>query len=424
MAQQPSPPQGGVIEVYGQAAAADEVYAITTARAFLTDHQRLLADFPQLRPDALRADNPELQTLTESALSALCKQIVDRWLVASAGVISQAQAVPGWGERNVNSSIVTAGQPLSVRRPPRYGRACITEVKPVSVTVQGLSDPVRIRGGGELDLKGVGVGTGRYPIRGGYSDGLLALPEALQEYIVARLLDEIFTHAGASVRALPQYGVIDTGFDGFNVDGERFAAGILVRRAHLRDLDSDVPRGNSEEERLAIRAELLLRSYGLTSSKWDAFVIRQDGERLRVYSGNLPAEHSHALISCLVDHFGLTVPFVADRINIQMDAPVAESAVRQILDFGHYGARTAFDRPLVSPVRDLPMTWGGCSCLPISATHNLIQRSCRKAAGGARHAVPELNCSTISPAGLPSPFAGSSLTMTRSRRRRPPCSRS
>ena len=352
-------PVASALDGYRDVAAADRVCQLATARAFLTDHVRLLADFPQLRPPALLADNPELRTLPEPARSAACRQIADRWLVASAGVISQAQAVPEAGEKDVNTRIVTTGQPRGVRRPPRYGRACIAEVGPASIRVEGLAEPVRIRGGGELDLKGVGVATGRYPIRGDYSDGLLALREALQEYIVGRLLDDIFTHGGAAVRALPQYGVIDTGFDGFTAAGVRFPAGILVRRAHLRDRESDLPRGNSEEERLAIRTELLLRRYGVSSSKWDAFVIRREGDTLRMYSGDTPAEHSHALISSLVEHFGFELPFVADRMNIQMDAAIDQGAARQVLDFGHYGARLAFDRPLVSPVRDRPMSWGG-----------------------------------------------------------------
>ena len=352
-------PVPSAIDSYADAAAVDQVCQVSTARAFLTDHARLQADFPQLRQHILLADNPELRTLAEPARTAVCRQVADRWLVASAAVVSGAQVAPEAGEKDVNTSIVTTGQPRGVRRPPRYGRACIAEVSPVSVGVDGLAEPVRIRGGGELDLKGVGVATGRYPIRGDYSDGLLALREALQEYVVGRLLDEVFTHGGAAVRALPQYGVIDTGFDGFTAAGVRFPAGILVRRAHVRDLESDLPRGGSEEERLTIVTELLLRRYGLSSSKWDAFVVRKDGDTLRVYSGDTPTEHSHALVSCLVDHFGFTLPFVADRINIQMDAAVDGTAVRQVLDFGHYGARSAFDRALVSPVRDRPMTWGG-----------------------------------------------------------------
>ncbi len=342
-----------VIAKYGQALVTDKMYLISTARVFLVNYERLLADFPQLRPHALLAINPELRALGASEQAMFLHRIVDQWLVESAALISEAQTGPS----DVNTSIVTESTPRNVFRPPRYGRACIAEVTPMNTRVQGLKCPVLIPGGGELDIKGVGVGKGHHPIRGDYSDGLISVPDALQEYLVERLLNAIFVHAGAKVRTLPYYGIIDTGFDGLTPTG-RYPAGIIVRRAHMRDLYSDLPRWDSEDHYLTVRTELLLRRYGITSSNWKAFEIRMENGKLGVYSNQTQTKDSHALISCLVEYLDLELPFVADRINIQMDAD-DEAGVRHIVDLGHYWARTCFDRPLVSLVSDRPMAWGG-----------------------------------------------------------------
>jgi hypothetical protein len=217
---------------------------------------------------------------------------------------------------------------------------------------------VRIAGGGELDIKGIGTGPGCRPRRGDYTDGLLSLPDALQEYLVEQLLDAILVHAGAEARTLPHYGIIDTGFDGLTAAAP-FAAGLVVRRAHLRNAVSDLPAWDTDAHYLSVRLELVLRRYGITSSNWNGFEIRSDGERLRLYSNNEPTAVSNALLCCLVEYLGLEPPFVADRINIQTDAPLGATQPRQIVDFGHYWARAAFDRPLVCMVSDRPMAWGG-----------------------------------------------------------------
>ena len=343
-----------ILSRYGQAATADEMYRIATARLVLADHDRLLADFPQLRPTALLAASPQLRALDESARAALCRQVADQWLVQNAALISAAQT----GSAEVNTRIATTGPPRTVARPPRYGRACVAPVPPASIRVAGLRHPVPVRGGGELDIKGVGVAKGQVPGRGDYADGLISLADTVQEYLIERLLDAIFTHAGAEARTLPHYGIIDTGFDGLAGD-ERFPAALIVRRAHLRDLDSDLPRWDSADQYLSVRIELLLRRYGVTSSNWEAFEIRLDDGRLGVFSRKARTEDSPALISCLVEYLALELPFVADRINIQMDVAGDPDGRRQVVDFGHYSARRSFHRPLVSLVSDRPMAWGG-----------------------------------------------------------------
>lgn len=345
---------GGALERYGDAVVEDPVHRLATARLGVVDHERLLADFPQLRPRALLDANPGLRSLAPTDRPAVIRRIAEQWLLEAAAVVSTAQALPS----DVNTPIQTrGGAPISAWRPGRYGRACIVAVGSVSVRVQGLRQPVQVPAGGELDLKGVGVHRDGQPVRGAYSSGLLSLPDALQEYLVERLLDSIFRHHRAGVRTLPHYGIVDTGFDGLTSAGS-FPAAIAIRRAHVRDPDSDLPRWDTPDHGLTVRTELLLRRHGLTSSMRDAFVIRDDGGTLHAYCSGERTPDSPELIGCLVEFLSLELPWVADRINVQFDAP-GGAELPQIVDFGHYSARASFDRPLVSMVCDRPMAWGG-----------------------------------------------------------------
>ncbi|MEV4538998.1 hypothetical protein AB0J82_35020 [Asanoa sp. NPDC049518] len=343
-----------VIASYGDAAALETTRRIAGARVVLIHYERLLADFPFLRPHALMAANPELQRVAgASDAPAIFRKIVDQWFTENAALISRAQAEPS----EVNARVVTEGPPRTVCRPPRYGRACIAEVLPTIIHLDELHDPVKLQGGGELDIKGVGVREGRRPMQGAYTDGLLSLPDALQEYMVELLIEAVLAHAGAPVRTLPHYGIIDAGFEGAFGD-HSFPAALIVRRSHMRDLHSDLPRWDSEDHYLTVRTEMLLRRYGITSSRWRGFEIRDDDGTLGVYSRDARIDHSHALICCLVEYLDLQLPFVADCINVQL-ATADETGVRQIVDFGQYSARASFDRPVVSLVNGRPMAWGG-----------------------------------------------------------------
>jgi hypothetical protein len=343
-----------VIARYGDAATLEMTRRIAGAEVVLIHYERLLADFPYLRPDALMAVNPELGRVAgASDAPPIFRQIVAKWFIENAALISCAQAEPS----EVNTRVVTEGPPRMACRPPRYGRACIANVLPTVIHVDGLRDPVRVKGGGELDIKGVGVREGHRPTQGHHTDGLLSLPDALQEYMVEVLIDAVLAHAGASVRTLPYYGIIDAGFDG-TVGDCSFPAAIIVRRSHMRDLHSDLPSWDSEDHYQSVRTEMLLRRYGITSCRWRGFSIRDDEGRLGVYSGDARTDESPALIRCLIEYLDLQLPFVADCINVQV-AAANGTEPRQIVDFGHYSARASFDLPVVSLVSDRPMGWGG-----------------------------------------------------------------
>ena len=345
-----------IIERYGDLAAADEMYRITTAKLFVVDYERLWTDYEQLRPGNLALRNPELRSLPEPARTKVVRGITEQWLLENAGLISKAQLA----NTSANTEISTKCPPRTVYRPPRYGRACIAPVRATVLSVDGLRDAVSVAGGGELDLKGVGVGPGRSPARGDHSDGLMTLENALQEYVVERLLSAILTHAGATVRTLPHYAILDTGFDGFTSAGEQFPAGVVVRRAHLRGLESDLPRWDTAHQYLVFSIELLLRRYGITSAGGHVFRIRRHGDKLVAYTWGRPTQDPHDLLNLLVERLRIRLPFEADRVNIQMDIDdQGTEPGRQLLDFGQYRARRTFDRAVISLVCDRPMGWGG-----------------------------------------------------------------
>ena len=334
----------------------DEAYRISTARVVLVDYARLLGDFAQLRPSTLLAQNPVLGSLSESARTELGPGLADEWLLHNAAMMSVTQTK----QLTVNTTIRTCGSARKVARPPLYGRACKAGAQCVSVHVEDLPIPVHIPAGGELDIKGVGVRDGVRPGRGDHSNGLLPLHDAIQEYLVERFIGMVFAHAGAAVRTLPHYAVLDTGFDGIDSEGRRFPAGLVVRRAHSRNSRSDLPNWNTQDQYKVFGIELLLRRYGLTSAKRDALQIREVDGRLVAFQFDKAAEYSHESLKSLVEALGLAVPFEAEGVNIQMDFNDELKACGcQVVDFGQYRARRRFERALVSLVCDRPLGWGG-----------------------------------------------------------------
>jgi hypothetical protein len=254
------------------------------------------------------------------------------WLVRQAAVVSRPQAA----QCETNGPIPVVGE-RTVRRPPRYRRAGIVRTDE-----------------GELDVKGIGVAPGCRPVRGHYSDGLLPLVDALREYLIERLVDEVLVRSGLGVRTLPHHAVLDAGFDGVGEDGAAFRAGLLVRPATVRSPDADVPRWDTAAHHRSVALELLFRRHGLTSTKRNPFEIREEDGELVTCFRQEPVEDPDGAAAQIVEHLDLSLPFVADRVNVQTD-----DAGGQVVDFGQYGAERCFDRPLVSVVCDLPLGWGG-----------------------------------------------------------------
>jgi hypothetical protein len=303
----------------------------------LLDHALLAHDLPALSDDRLRAAGRDPVATRED------------WMLEQAGMVSVTQAA----HANANTPITTVGEPCPAWRPPRYGRAAV-------VRAEAPGD------GGHLllDLKGVGRGAGHVPARAHHSSGLCSLREALREALMEAIIAAILRRAAPGLWTVPNYAVLDLGFDVLTHRGEQLPAAILVRRAHARDQDEPVlPWRGSAGERVRLEIELLLRAYGVTSSNAGSRYHLQaaaEGPRIAYVDGAFePVDpRIRTEVDTIVDRSG---DAVCEGINIQLARVDRQTDIRaRLVDFGHYEVRRRFDRALVSMVCDAPHRWGAC----------------------------------------------------------------
>lgn len=284
------------------------------------------------------------------------------WLLREAAIISQEQLA----HDTVNATIAVGRRELEGFRPPRYGRACFRLVddpvpgwvRPGLPHLAGASvvepRPDKVW----LDIKGVGVGSGCTPQRRAYSNGLMSLSEALEEYLWSRLVGAVFRQCEAPCASLPIYAIIDLGFAILDETGGRLPAAVCVRRGHLRSWVSDLPIARSEEQRACLSVELMLRRFGLTSSADDP--IRLDRKPDGVWLSDCPGLKAPARVpdALLAGFEGRRFPIEVEGVNIQI-ARSGRSSSLEVVDFGHFKTRKRFERPLVSTVANWPGAFGG-----------------------------------------------------------------
>jgi hypothetical protein len=305
----------------------EEMFRLGRGRVVLANYDRLCQDFPQL--------------------GRLERADIDAWLVHHAGLISAPQAA----QTEVNSAIPVAER-AAAYRPPRYGRAAVVAV----------ADPP-----GLLDIKGIGVRPGVKPRTEPHRNGLLSLDWLLTEVFNQELLDRVFAHSGADVRTVPWYAVLDAGFDVWENYGSGYnelllrPAGILVRRAHLRPPGNvELPAHGTPEQAAAFQIEMLLRHYGLTSTgtHTSLHLRRADGERA-VFRGREPIPCSAELFDWIAGQVGDGAARI-ERPNVQTTRSPSTWPLRvELVDLSSYRGRQRFASPLLSPVRDRPLSWGG-----------------------------------------------------------------
>lgn len=304
----------------------EEMLRVETARLVYADHVLLAADLPGLA-------DPEA------------------WLLANAALISREQAA----SEAANTPIRTGAGTVAAYRPQGYGRAVVVEAD------GGASGSLL------LDLKGAGIQKGRAPQAAAHRTGLCSLREALREALFQALIDGLLARAAPDLWTVPIYAVIDLGFDLLNARGERLPAGLIVRRAHRRDMDdAHLPWRGTSGERLRLEIELLLRGHGITSANATSRYRLEAGgqgpafgqrdEPLQPMGPELAAAGRAVL--------GEDKTAVCEGVNIQLARIEPAPGFRaQLVDFGHYEIRRRFDRALVSRVRDAQLLWGA-SILP------------------------------------------------------------
>jgi hypothetical protein len=205
------------------------------------------------------------------------------------------------------------------------------------------------------------VAPGFRPSLAHHASGLCSLEEALREALFERMIAAIFARAAPDLWTLPIYSVIDLGFDLLTRRGDAVPAGLIVRRGHRRDTDFILPFRGSQEERLRLEIELLLRSYGFTSSNAATRyrIERGTDGSLRIAYADAPlADLAPPLVPVVEAVLGARNTILCSKLNIQLvyDPPTPIRA--QLVDFGHYEVRRRFDQPLVSGVCNAPHLWG------------------------------------------------------------------
>ena len=321
---------------------AEEVLCISGARVVFCDETLLVHDFPELAERQLVARDPALARLSVSARRQAVRRLRHDWLVWHAALISKSQAAA----TTVSTPIATHTT-VTAYRPPRYGRALVTSLEHTNTRGER---PAR----GLLDLKGAGVAPGKTPHLGAYGSGLSSLYRILSDTFYQWLLDEIFARAAPSLWTVPVYGVLDLGFD--LLTSPPTPVGLQIRRAHRRPRSAiELPRTGSKEEVLKLEVELLLRHYGLTScTQGTSITVGPHRGRLQAHHGpvEIPlSPQEEANLRALTGIERETVHF--DGVNVQLTREVELSPpAAQLLDFGQYSVRDAFEQPLASLVRD------------------------------------------------------------------------
>jgi hypothetical protein len=297
---------------------------VAGARVVFADYALLRRDFPQL--------------------AYASRPAIDEWLLRNAAVLSQPQAA----QEVVNTPVATTGETIPAFRPPLYGRAIVTAPD----------------GGGLLDVKGAGVAPGLVPQNRAHANGLLAHGEALANVAIREAIERIFRRAHTGFATVPEYALIDLGFDVRDLFGPATPACVQVRRAHRRPVGGvELPLAGSPEQQVKLEIELLLRHYGMTScSPATSFELDDASGALAMrYAGKAMPPHSDeqmAAIRKLTRYDGGRR--MIEGVNVQL---TRESAIRPsratVIDFGHYSVRARFELPVVSLVRDRLIRWGG-----------------------------------------------------------------
>jgi hypothetical protein len=330
----------------------DQMRQIPAAVAALIRYDALAADFIELRqpPFSLAAFPAELGSPDIHNATA------ETWLLCQAALVSQSQVE----QHCVNSPITVAGESVTAYRPPMHGRACLVPVRAASLQIGAGSNASAFPG--LLSLKGCGVAPGLEPAFGPHCDGLLPLHMALLEYLHQCIIEAILIHAGSCYGVVRTYAVIDTGFDVISSDGQHEPAGLLVRQAHHRPVESDLPTYGSAEQRAQLEIEMILRCYGFSSCA-DLFLVideQDDSYVVRLWTDHVYATYKKDVFLPFLQRLNLDVPFWANRLNVQTTCPRDHTNdPRRVVDFAHYRAHKAFKLPVVSSVCDRPFTWGG-----------------------------------------------------------------
>jgi len=328
----------------------EQVVQVRTAKVLCANYRAIVHDFPQVfGAEAIRDSQwPSCDRCRASGRA--CREAINAWLIRNAGFISARQLAPN----SVNSPIETGDVIRTAYRPPAYGRAVVIPI----------DSPAKPGQAGFLDLKGVGVAPDETPSHKAYSDGLEYLGYALADFFYGWLVDLIFSRTCPGYHVLPVYAVLDLGFD--IVDGWHGTApaGLHVRRAHARPIPTEnLPMSGADREKLLIHAELLLRTFGLsTTGNTTSFKISDEQESGLVYGDNpvvlrsdLDRKKASQIIDTIRDSGGTRL----EIMNVQATSHGSwDDKTQEIFDFGQVGAFHDFWHPVANLIRNGALSVG------------------------------------------------------------------
>ncbi len=330
---------------------AEPVHRLAGARVVFFDHALLAHDFPELESRRIIARDPALARASKAKQAQGVRRVVEEWLLRNAALMSRSQL--SGVARRVTSPIHTTGETVTAHRPPRYGRALVSAISDTE-TPPYRDRWYRGRPRGVLDLKGAGVAPGKKPGLDAYTSGLSSLYRILSDLFYQWLFDEIARRAAPHLWSVPSYAVLDLGFE--ILSAAPAPAGMQVRRAHRRPRAAvELPAVGSKEELLKFEVEALIRHYGLTSCTYGTSVhVSERAGRLAVELGPLPVElDAHREGKLRARMRGRAAPLRFDGVNVQLTRESSLSPRHaQLVDFGHYSVRDAFDSPLTGLARD------------------------------------------------------------------------
>lgn len=270
------------------------------------------------------------------ARESICFHAIDRWIVDEFALVSKAQAAAN----DVNSPITSRPTDARAYRPEGYGRALIVEVPGQT-------------GSAYADIKGSGVAPGRRPRRDYNANGLEYLGLALADFFYSWLADRVFADSGYAYSTLPIYAVLDLGFDIVDGWAGTGPAGLHVRRARKRP--RSVALSGSDDERVALHIELLLRSYGLTTAHaGTAFAVASGPAGRSLHYGGYPVRLNGAAEIARAD--GLIASIGRGQLelsNIQLTEGADWPAKRGcVVDIGSFDSKSRFRWPFATAALD------------------------------------------------------------------------
>lgn len=313
----------------------EDMLHLSQARVVFADYDLIQHDFPDMR-DEIYSRSASGSTRNSTSASADFRMKVDDWLLANAALISPTQAC----QEIVNDPIPVDAVVTRGYRPRHYGRAAVVCAMPHPTIRHSANEPI-----GLLDLKGVGVGPDKIPLPGPTSNGLLSLQCALREYLMQRVIDEIFKREAPTLWTVPVYAILSLGF-GILGSWHGAPAAILVRRAHKRNLGAVTNRLTHE---VSLSIERLLRHYGLTSTNPTVRIelLQEHNRIVKRLGGGTFGELAPAEI-------GLYLALKGSRDRVTIEASGVQTAgdldtrppTGMMVDFGAIRAQRHFDRPL------------------------------------------------------------------------------